>query len=151
MEGKTGSGEAGAESQEIEGGHPSAKEPLAGAFALQVHAAHAGFDWGEISGPLAKLREELSEVEAALQTADSDAVIEEVGDLLFSVVNLSRLAGVDPSAALASANRKFGRRFGKVARLAQERGVLMPGAPLAELDLLWDEVKERERKGGDPA
>jgi uncharacterized protein YabN with tetrapyrrole methylase and pyrophosphatase domain len=136
IEGMMGSGE---------GEGVSAGEPLAEAFALQVEAARVGFDWDEISGPLAKLREELSEVEEAIGTDDAEAVTAEVGDLLFSVVNLARLAEVDPAVALAAANRKFARRFAGVRRLAQERGVPMPGAPLADLDLLWDEVKAAEQ------
>lgn len=145
-EGRMGSHDAegnGLEGLGVEGG---GGEPLSDAFELQREAARVGFDWGELSGPLAKLREEIAEVEAAVLAADSPAIVEEVGDLLFSVVNVSRLAGVDPAIALASANRKFLRRFEGVVRLARERGVPMPGAPLAELDLLWDEVKEKERE-----
>ena len=68
-------------------------------------------------------------------------VAEEVGDLLFAVVNLARLAGVDPVAALSRATAKFERRFAEVRRLAAARGLPMPGTPLEPLDRLWDEVK----------
>ena len=70
-------------------------------------------------------------------------VAEEVGDLLFAVVNLARLAGVDPAAALSRATAKFEGRFTEVRRLAEERGLPMPGTPLGPLDRLWDEVKRR--------
>ena len=71
-------------------------------------------------------------------------VVDEVGDLLFAVVNLARLAGVDPVAALSRATAKFEGRFAEVRRLAAERGLPMPGTPLGPLDRLWDEVKGRE-------
>ena len=71
-------------------------------------------------------------------------VADEVGDLLFAVVNLARLAGVDPVAALSRATAKFEGRFAEVRRLAAEKGLPMPGTPLGPLDRLWDEVKGRE-------
>lgn len=69
---------------------------------------------------------------------------EEVGDLLFAVVNVARLAGVDPASALGRATAKFGRRFAEVERIARRRGLPMPGTGLAPLDRIWDEVKSRE-------
>ncbi len=72
---------------------------------------------------------------------------EELGDLLFAVVNVARLAGVDPVAALASATAKFERRFLEVERLARQRGLAMPGTDLERLDRLWDAVKDGERAG----
>jgi len=77
-------------------------------------------------------------------------VAEEVGDLLFAVVNLARLAGVDPVAALSRAMAKFERRFAEVRRLAAARGLPMPGTPLEPLDRLWDEVKGRGDGPGNP-
>ena len=77
-------------------------------------------------------------------------VAEEVGDLLFAVVNLARLAGVDPVAALSRATAKFERRFAEVRRLAAARGLPMPGTPLEPLDRLWDEVKRRGDGPGNP-
>ena len=68
----------------------------------------------------------------------------EVGDLLFAVVNVARLAGIDPAAALERATAKFGRRFAEVERLARLRGLPMPGTPLPLLDRIWDEVKAGE-------
>jgi uncharacterized protein YabN with tetrapyrrole methylase and pyrophosphatase domain len=115
------------------------------AYWIQEKAARVGFDWGEVTGPLAKLHEELGEVEGAIAGGDMNEVVEEIGDLLFSVVNLSRIAGVSPSLALGAANSKFQRRFEGVRRLARERGLAIPGASLEEMDLLWDEVKQGER------
>lgn len=74
------------------------------------------------------------------------ALIEEVGDLFFAAVNVARLAGVDPVAAIEGATRKFQRRYRGVVRLAGERGCAMPGTRLEELDRLWNEVKAAERR-----
>ena len=70
-----------------------------------------------------------------------DRLQEELGDLLFAVVNVARLAGVDPRAALDRATAKFEERFAEVERLARLRGLPMPGTPLADLDRLWDQIK----------
>jgi nucleoside triphosphate diphosphatase len=133
--------------------------PLLKAYRLQERAASVGFDWPDASGPSAKVREELAEVEAELRQrpahprpvapadpntpapAPSDALEEEIGDLLFAVVNLARKAGVQPGPALDGANRKFRDRFEAVEQLAETRGVELHGAGLEVLDGLWDEVK----------
>jgi uncharacterized protein YabN with tetrapyrrole methylase and pyrophosphatase domain len=107
-------------------------------------AASVGFDWPDTAGPVAKVREELAEVEEAVTAGERESLDHEIGDLLFSVVNLARKAGVAPGPALGRANRRFKARFEAVERLAAERGVALPGAPLSELDRLWDEVKRLE-------
>jgi len=143
-------------------GLPPPLPPLLHAFRLQERAASVGFDWDDVQGPLAKVREELAEVVEELPTARqrgsgaggqyvehsaepaaSPELAEEIGDLLFAVVNLSRKAGVAPGVALDPANRKFVDRFREVERLAAERGIDMHSAGLAKLDALWDEVKSR--------
>jgi ATP diphosphatase len=128
------------------------------AFRLQERAASVGFDWPDVSGPLAKVREELEEVEEQLDTegrreepadpdpnargrAPSEQLVEEVGDLLFAVVNLARKAGVQPGTALDRANRKFRMRFEEMERLAAERGIEVATAGLEVLDGRWTEVK----------
>jgi MazG family protein len=136
--------------------------PLLKAYRLQERAASVGFDWPDAAGPAAKVREELAEVEGELghaprtrnrpATADpntpapgaSDALAQEIGDLLFAVVNLARKAGVDPGSALDRANRKFRDRFEAVERLAERRGLELDQAGLEALDHLWDEVKAGE-------
>ena len=122
--------------------------PLLKAYRLQERAAAVGFDWPGVEGPLAKVREELAEVEAELRpgTAPSAALESEIGDLLFAVVNLSRKAGVEPSLALDAANRKFTHRFEAVERVAEKRGLEVEGAGLEVLDRLWEEVKEETEK-----
>ena len=121
------------------------------AHRLQDRAAGVGFDWDDVQGPLAKVREEVDEVAAEIDTpnADSamaqDALEGELGDLLFAVVNLCRKANVHATVALDRANMKFVRRFTAVEHLAVQRGVHVGTASLAELDALWDDVK---RSGG---
>jgi MazG family protein len=118
------------------------------AHRLQDRAAGVGFDWDDVHGPLDKVREELDEVAAELTPADAgvaasqDAIEGELGDLLFAVVNLCRKAKVHAAVALDRANLKFVRRFTAVEKLAAERGVHVGTASLAELDVLWDAVKE---------
>jgi len=129
------------------------------AHRLQERAASVGFDWPDVQGPLDKVREELSEVEEELRAARSaaesqqeadpnalglppgEALVEEVGDLLFAVVNLARKAGVQPGLALDRANRKFRQRFEGIERLAGERGLEIENVGLEVLDGLWEEVK----------
>jgi nucleoside triphosphate diphosphatase len=116
------------------------------AHRLQDRAAGVGFDWDDVQGPLAKVREEVEEVAAEIIGGSShDALESELGDLLFAVVNLCRKANVHASVALDRANLKFVTRFERVERKAAERGLVMGDASLAELDVLWDEVKAEDR------
>jgi nucleoside triphosphate diphosphatase len=127
------------------------------AFRLQERAASVGFDWPDTDGPLAKVREELEEVEVQLAAEDTDQphdpdpnapgrdaseeLVEEIGDLLFAAVNLARKAGIQPGPALDRANQKFRQRFEAIERLATERGIEVATAGLEILDGLWNEVK----------
>jgi len=125
-------------------GLPPTLPPLIAAYRLQERAAGVGFDWPDAKGPMAKVKEEIKEVERETGQAGSrDKVDEEIGDLLFAVVNLARKLGVEPRQALERANAKFTRRFEQVEALAGERGLEMGRASLEELDKLWDEVKQR--------
>ncbi len=123
--------------------------PLLKAYRLQERAASVGFDWPDVRGPLAKVREELAEVEAELAPgmSPSPALEDEIGDLLFAVVNLARKAGLAPSLALDRANQKFHHRFEAVERLAEARGIEVESAGLEVLDGLWEEVKESASYG----
>jgi MazG family protein len=112
------------------------------AFRLQDRAAGVGFDWPDTAGPIAKVEEELNEVRAELGASpDLDRVEDELGDLLFAVVNLCRKASEHPALALDRANIKFGRRFSAVERVAKERGLKVGEATLEQLDGIWNEVK----------
>src|SRR5256885_3110745 len=134
-------------------GLPPSLPPLLMAFRLQERAAGVGFDWPDARGPLEKVREELQELEAELPPEGTPPrsplprVAEEIGDLLFAVVNLARKLAIDPRAALERANEKFRRRFERVERLAAERGVDVGRASLEKLDELWDEGKASDAHG----
>src|SRR5438132_2009903 len=132
--------ERGAGSRTLRGLPPSLP-PLLMAYRLQERAAGVGFDWPDARGRLEKVREELTEVERATGNVQRGTIEEELGDLLFAVVNLARKLAIDPRAALERANDKFQRRFEAVERLAGQRGVDIGHAGLDELDKLWDEVK----------
>ncbi|HEU5304263.1 MAG TPA: nucleoside triphosphate pyrophosphohydrolase [Gemmatimonadales bacterium] len=136
---------------------PTLPAPLM-AYRLQERAASVGFDWPDVDGPVEKVREELMEVEQELRTPRSEPgqpdpdpnapgraaperLVDEIGDLLFAVVNLARKSKVQPGPALDRANRKFRRRFEAMERLAADRGIDIATAGLETLDGLWNEVK----------
>ena len=110
---------------------------------IQKRAAKIGFDWNELPPVIAKIREELAEVEAVL--SDPHKVEDEIGDLLFAVVNLARKLKVDGEVALQRATNKFSTRFRKVEAIARERGLALEKMSLPELDLIWDEVKASQQ------
>jgi nucleoside triphosphate diphosphatase len=118
--------------------------PLGTAYRLQERAARVGFDWPDARGPREKVKEELEELERETGKGKRDRLQEEIGDLLFAVVNLSRKLGIDPNQALERANDKFKRRFAAVEQLARERGLVPGRAKLEELDRLWEEIKAAE-------
>ncbi|MBK6495773.1 MAG: nucleoside triphosphate pyrophosphohydrolase [Gemmatimonadetes bacterium] len=128
------------------GGLPTTLPELLMAYRLQERAAGVGFDWPDTRGPLQKVAEELAEVEAELVIGADDptSLTDEIGDLLFAVVNLARKAGVQPGIALDRANAKFRRRFEAIETIAAERQVVLGDATLEELDVIWDEVKRNE-------
>ena len=119
-------------------GLPPTLPELLMAFRLQERAAGVGFDWPDAHGPADKVREELAEVEAE---TDQGRRTEEIGDLLFAVVNLARKLGVHPGPALEGANARFVERFHALERLAAARGIGLDSAGLDVLDGLWNEVK----------
>ena len=116
-------------------------DPLTKAYRIQERVAGVGFDWEDHRGALDKVAEELAEAGDALRTEGGERVEEELGDLLFAVVNLARLSGTHPTTALARANRKFQNRFVKLEALALARGIDLDAAGLEALDALWEEVK----------
>ena len=108
---------------------------------IQHKAAKVGFDFEKTDDALAKVSEELSELKSAITENDSDNMSEELGDLLFSVVNVARFIKVDSEKALYDATVKFTDRFRKVEELCNERSIDMSEAPISVLDSLWEEVK----------
>lgn len=119
---------------------------LARAEKLSRRAASYGFDWSDPTDVLAKVREEIDEVEDAMAKADPAATAEEVGDLLFSVANLARHLGIDPEDALRKGNTKFERRFGAMATTLERAGHTLGSADLDAMETAWRAVKETERK-----
>ena len=108
---------------------------------VQKKAAKAGFDWEDISGALDKVSEETEELKQAIDNSSQEHCLEELGDLLFSVVNVSRFLDLDSEYALTVACDKFIDRFKSVEFLASQRGINMKEASLRQLDALWEEVK----------
>ena len=127
-------------------GVPVALPALTRALKLQEKAGKVGFDWNDPRAVLAKLREEIDEVEAELDANDAERVAGEVGDLLFAVANLARHLKVDPEAALRGANAKFERRFAHIESRLAEVGRAPADATLDEMEALWGEAKQRERR-----
>lgn len=115
------------------------------ALKLQKRAARVGFDWPSTTQVLDKIVEEAAELVEAKDQLSQSEVEEEYGDLLFVMANLGRHLGLDPEAALRAANAKFTRRFEGVEALLTERGKTPGESDLAEMDALWDAVKEAER------
>jgi ATP diphosphatase len=127
-------------------GLPRGLDALSRAHRIQEKVSGVGFDWADARGAFEKVAEELEEVREELRKGPSSRLEDELGDLLFAVVNLTRLAGSHSTGALQRANLKFTRRFEALEKLAPERGIELGKASLAELDRLWDEVKESEEK-----
>ena len=110
---------------------------------LQKRAAEVGFDWPDVHGASAKLDEEIGELRVAAQGGDPAVVRMELGDVLFSVVNVARKLGLDAETALRDAADKFVARFARVQQLAAQRGMDLASCDLAQLDSLWDEAKRQ--------
>lgn len=120
----------------------SGQPELACAMALQARAAQVGFDWDSLPPVLAKIREELSELEAEIAcSAGSERLLDELGDLLFAVANLARKLDLDPQIALRGTNAKFRGRFGAVERELARQGRRPQDASLAEMDAIWERAK----------
>jgi len=122
------------------GGLPS----LMGARKLQKRAAEVGFDWPDSAAVVGKIHEELGEVEEALSAGDHGHLGEEIGDLLFAVVNLARKERFDAEALLAAANAKFVKRFQQVEDGLKAMGKTLKEASLEEMDGQWNSVKDAE-------
>ncbi len=120
------------------------------AFQASTKVARVGFEWPDASGALDKLEEETRELRAEAESAPRDLrrVTDEVGDLLFTAVNVARMLGVDPESALKAANRKFRRRFGHVEARLRADGRGPADSTLDEMEALWQEAKATEHPEG---
>jgi ATP diphosphatase len=114
---------------------------LSRAAKLQKRAATVGFDWDDVFGPIAKVREELMEVEAELESGDITALEEELGDLLFAVVNIARYQKIDPEQALRRANQKFEQRFHFI---ETHSATPLVETSIHEMNRLWSQAKAQE-------
>lgn len=112
---------------------------------VQKKAAKAGFDWPDVTGAFEKITEEAKEVDAAIAGGNETEVLDEIGDLLFAVVNVARKTGVDPEEALTRATDKFSCRFELSENMATEEGVDMKSASLEKLDEYWEKAKKQEQ------
>ena len=129
------------ERESILDGVPAALPALQQAYTFGERVARAGFDWSDVAGVKAKVREEIEELEEASSLGRKEA---ELGDLLFAVANWARWLGVEPETALRGANARFARRFADLERQARERDLDIVDLSIDELDAFWETAKERE-------
>ncbi|EFC92099.1 MazG family protein [Dethiosulfovibrio peptidovorans DSM 11002] len=131
-------------------GVPKGLPPLIKAFRIQQKAASVGFDWDQSSQlpVFDKIDEEIDEVKTAMESEDRLSMEEEIGDVLFSIVNLARRLGVDPHLALERSNKKFIDRFGRIEQDLRDRNKSWTDTDLDELDSLWARAKAVSRQDG---
>ncbi|WP_019904041.1 nucleoside triphosphate pyrophosphohydrolase [Methylobacterium sp. 77] len=132
------------EGKDLLGSIAKALPALTRAEKISRNAARHGFDWADAESVIAKIREEVDEVADALRHDDRDHLAEEIGDLLFAVVNLARHAGIDPEYSLKKGNIKFERRFHAMAALIADDGGSLAEADLAAMEEAWQRVKRSE-------
>lgn len=124
---------------------PSSLPPLEEAYEIQKKLKKVGFDWPDADGVVAKIKEELRETEEAIEENDIDHMEEEIGDLLFSIVNLARFLKIRPNTAMMRANRKVRSRFQSLFDICHERGITLDKEHVEEMNDVWDEIKASER------
>lgn len=127
-------------------GVPDALPALIKAHRIQDKARSAGFDWDERSQVWDKVKEEISEFQAEIEHKDEDNMEAEFGDLMFSLINAARLYNINPENALERTNKKFIRRFNYIEKKAAEQGTSLKDMTLDEMEQLWCEAKNMERK-----
>ena len=124
---------------------PSSLPPLEASYEIQKKLKKVGFDWNDANGVIDKVYEELQEVKEAIAENNQDHIEEEIGDLLFTVVNLSRFLKVRPNVALFRCNDKVKTRFQKLFDAAREKGIPLDKDHVDEMNQLWDEIKRDEK------
>lgn len=128
--------------ESILSGIPETLPALLYALKIQSAASRVGFDWDGPDGVVEKIREEAVELEAAAKEGDTEKFKDEIGDMIFTVVNLARMTGVDPESALRRTNRKFVRRFGAIEKAARKKGVSLSEMPMEEKEAVWQGTKK---------
>lgn len=131
------------ERQYLLDGMSTSSPSLLVAFQIGLCVSSYGFDWKQPQEALQKVKEEVSELERALDAKKEDDIFRELGDIFFSMVNVSRLLGVNPEIALRDTNKRFIRRFQFIEEKLKEKGKELGMASLEEMDEIWDEAKER--------
>jgi tetrapyrrole methylase family protein/MazG family protein len=126
-------------------GIPDSLPSLLAAGKIQSVVSRVGFDWQDARGVLRKLKEEMAELSEAMEKGTAADVEEEMGDLLFSMVNLARIIKIDPEAALRKTNRKFRKRFSMIEQEAKKRGIGLGKMTLEEMDRIWERAKLSEK------
>lgn len=124
---------------------PATYPALMKAQKVQSKAKKAGFDWDNAEGAFLKIEEEAEELKAALNAGNASQVEDELGDLLFSAVNIARFCNCDAETALEKATKKFMKRFTITEKLATQKGIDMKSATVETLDSLWEEAKALEK------
>ena len=148
---KAGSGGVGKEAPSLLDGVSRALPATLEGFQLTRKASRIGFDWDNAEGVIDKMREEIAELEIALNDKDQKRTEEEMGDFLFAAVNLARFLHMDPEIALKKANAKFSRRFRAMEARARESGREFKDLPREEMEALWDATKSAEEPDADQA
>lgn len=128
------------------GGVPSSLPSLIKAYRIQDKARHVGFDWECREQVWSKVKEEIAEFESEVEHMDADAAEAEFGDVMFSLINAARLFKINPDNALERTNQKFIRRFGYLEDHTIKKGKMLTEMSLAEMDELWEQAKEEEKK-----
>ncbi|MEA2063980.1 MAG: nucleoside triphosphate pyrophosphohydrolase [Gemmatimonadota bacterium] len=141
---KSGAGHGDQEDQSVLEGLPGNLPPLLKSYRIQGRVSHYRFDWEKPEEVFDKIEEEIAELKESIKSGDPAEIEQELGDLLFTVVNLSRLLGVHPKLALERTNSKFIRRFKHMEQLIRRRGQALGEMSLPELDEVWEEVKNSE-------
>lgn len=124
-------------------GVPASLPSLIKAYRIQEKAANVGFDWEDRRDVWSKVKEEVSELEAELEGGDKAKMEQELGDVLFSIVNVARLYGINPENALERTNKKFIGRFNYIEEMAEKEGKKLTDMTLEEMDRYWNEAKTR--------
>mgnify|MGYP004003477365 FL=1 len=129
-------------------GIPKQLPALMRAQRMQARVSRQGFDWDQIAGPLDKVEEEFAELRQAWASGETPAIEDEFGDLLFALVNTGRFLNVDSEQALRQSTDKFERRFRALEEAVRTSGREISALSLQELDVIWDEIKAREKMEG---
>lgn len=122
-------------------GIPMSLPALLYALKIQSAAGRVGFDWDNVAGVIEKIKEEVGELEEAVAENVNEGIEEEIGDLIFSVVNLARMLKIDPETALRRSNRKFAKRFAEIEKVAREKDIPVSGMSMEEMERVWQQSK----------